>query len=218
EADAAGHSVLRAPLPAFARDGPSALAGEKLMLATICSSGGSALLHGEERAVLTEAYYVRHHTLSDEGLDAARGYLDFVVRYGDLLYDPSAVDVTGSHFGGENLEVVVEAPVPVSANADAGALWCRVVRTDDCLVVHLIDLSGQDDEEWATPKRRQAPLTQVRVSVLRRARHAAEMLACSPEQQPALTTLPVVSTDRYDTVEVPPFTMWSLLQVREAPE
>src|SRR5262249_9367833 len=109
-------AVLAAYLPAFTGDEPSALAGEKLMLATICSSGGSALLHGEERAVLTEAYYVRHHTLSDEGLDAARGYLDFVVRYGDLLYDPSAVDVTGSHFGGENLEVVVEAPVPVSAN------------------------------------------------------------------------------------------------------
>src|SRR5262249_26845530 len=122
------------------------------------------------------------------------------------------------HFGGENLEVVVEAPVPVSANADAGALWCRVVRTDDCLVVHLIDLSGQDDEEWATPKRRQAPLTQVRVSVLRRPRHPAGRLRCSPVPQRALTPCAVVPTDRYDRSEAPPFPMGSLLQVREAPE
>src|SRR5581483_6885464 len=101
-------------LPAFSDDEASALAGAKLLQATICSSGGSALLHGEERAVLTDPYYVRHETLSDEALRTVRGYVDFVVRYGDLLYDPAAVDVTGSHFGGENVEVLVEAPVPVS--------------------------------------------------------------------------------------------------------
>ena len=210
--------VLAVYLAPFTGDEQAALAGEKLVLATICSSGGSGLLHGEERAVLTEAYYVRHRTLSDNGLDAVRRYLDFVVRYGDVLYDPTAVDVTCSHFGGENLEVVVEAPVPVSADADAGALWCRVVRMRGCLAVHLIDLSSQDDDEWATPKLASAPLGGVRVSVLRRARIAAQILACSPDEGPALTALSVTSTDRYDTVEVPPFTVWSLLQVREASE
>ena len=203
--------VLAAYLPAYTEDEAGALAGEKLQLATVFSSGATALLHGEERAVLSDPYYVRHVELSDDAGDAARRYFDFAVRYGDLLF--GGEDVTGSHFGGENVEVRVEAPVSVTAAPEAGALWCRVVRAAGSLVIHLIDLSGQSDDAWATPKRAPQPLAGVRVSVLRR---GGGMLAASPEEQPTLTPLSVEQSELYDTVDVPPFTAWSLLQVREA--
>jgi dextranase len=205
--------VLAAYLPAYDADEAAALAAEKLQLATVFSSGATALLHGEEGAVLSDPYYVRHVTLSAAARDEARRYFDFAVRYGDLLFDPDAVDVTGSHTGGENAEVKVAAPVPVSAAPEAGAVWCRVVRAGGGLIVHLIDLSAQADDLWATPKQPPAPLVGVRVSVLRR---DAAFLAASPEDRPALTELDVERSGSYDTVEVPPFTAWSLLQVREA--
>jgi dextranase len=205
--------VLAAYLPAFAEDEATALAGEKLQLATVFSSGGTLILHGEEGAVLTDPYYVRHAVLSDEARDEARRYFDFAVRYGDLLFDRAAVDVTGSHAGGENEEVLVEASVPVSFAPEAGALWCRVIRIEGGLVIHLVDLSAQADDLWAAPKRPSGVLSGVRVSVLRR---GGAILAASPEQRPALTALPVEHSERYDTVEVPPFSTWSVLHVREA--
>lgn len=210
--------VLAAYLPAYSEDARGALVGETLQLATVFSSGATALLHGEEGAVLTDPYYVRHHALDAAARDLARRYFDFAVRYGDLLFDPGAVDVTRSYFAGENEEVRVEAPVVVSADAVAGALWCRVVRVASGLVIHLIDLSRQTDDEWASPKRSATSLAGVRVSVLRQAHEPAEILGASPEGAAALRALRVETTDRYDTVEVPPFVTWSLIHVREASE
>ncbi len=52
--------VLAAYLSAYQGDEVAALQAEKLQLATVFSHGGTVLLHGEESAVLTEAYYVKH--------------------------------------------------------------------------------------------------------------------------------------------------------------
>jgi dextranase len=209
--------VLAAYLSCYEDDERRALQAEKLQLATVFSSGGTVLLHGEENAVLTDPYYVRHASISAETQDDARRYFDFLVRYGDLLLDPDAVDVTGSHLGGENQEVRIEAPVRVAVEPEPGALWARVIRAGGGLLVHLIDLSGQDDDRWDAPKLPAEPLRGVRVSILRRNSTAPAVLAADPETRPALTPLAVETAERYDVVEVPPFSTWSLLQVREAP-
>ena len=208
--------VLAAYLPAYTGAEAGAVAGEALQLATVFSSGGTVLLHGEESAVLTEAYYVRHHAVSADARNLLRRYFDFAVRYGDLLFN--ATDVTGSHVGGDNEEVRIEGPAPVSTDAAPGALWCRVMRTADGLVVHLIDLTQQEDDLWAGPKRIAPPLAGVRVSILRRGQAPATVHAASPQESPAFAPLQVETSARYDTVEVPSFTTWSLLQVREASE
>src|SRR4029077_824632 len=117
-----------------------------LQLATVFSHGGTTLLHGEEHGALTEAYYVRHKELGPASEDAARRYYDFAVRYGDLLFDRDAVDVTRTHLGGVNEEVTIEAPVPVATDCAPGVLWARAVRTSRGLFVSLIDLSAQEDD------------------------------------------------------------------------
>ena len=85
-------------------------------------------------------------------------------------------------------------------------------------VVHLIDLTQQEDDLWAGPKRIAPPLAGVRVSILRRGQAPATVHAASPQESPAFAPLQVETSARYDTVEVPSFTTWSLLQVREASE
>jgi dextranase len=206
--------ILAAYLEPYARDEETAKAAECLLLATVFSHGGSALLHGEERAVLTNAYYVRHAEVSDDTVDTVRRYVDFAVRYGDLLYDPAAVDVTRTHLGGENGEVVVEAPVPVATDCLAGALWARAVRCSRGLLVSLIDLSAQTEVAWNAPKQPGEAVAGIRVALERTA--DATILFASPESSPALRTLTPTREGRYDIVIVPPFSTWGLLWVRDA--
>ena len=210
--------ILAAYLSAYTGDEAAALQAEKLQLATVFSHGGTVLLHGEEDAVLTEAYYVTHKRISAAAQDAARRYFDFAVRYGDLLYDAETVDLTRTHLGGDNEEVRIEAPVPVSTDPEPGTLWGRVLRTSRGLLVSLIDLSAQGDDRWDAPKNPARPLADVRVSILRGGTTAPAVHAADPERQPALVRIEVETSERYDTVSLPTFSTWSLVLVREETE
>lgn len=210
--------ILAAYLSSYYGDEAAALQAEKLQLATVFSHGGTVLLHGEENSALTEAYYVTHKDLSAETQDAARRYFDFAVRYGDLLYDPQAADVTRTHLGGVNEEVRIEAPVAVGTDAEPGVLWTRAVRTGEGLLISLIDLSAQENDLWDAPKQPARALAGVRVSVLRRSPAAPELLFADPDQAPGLTPLEPETSERYDTVTLPPFGTWGLLLVRDGSE
>ena len=207
--------ILAAYLAPYAGDHETASAAERLLLATVFSHGGSVLLHGEDRAVLTEAYYVRHAELTDATLDVTRRYYDFAVRYGDLLFDPGAVDITRTHVAGENREIRVEAPVPAATDCMPGVLWVRVIRCSHGLLVSLIDLSGQTDIVWSAPKRPGGWLDGVRVALERTA--PASVFFASPESSPALQLLTPERDGRHDIVAVPPFSTWALIWVREDP-
>jgi dextranase len=206
--------ILAAYLSVYADgDEPAAVAAQRFVLAAALTQGATVLLHGEERAVLTEAYYVLHHELGDDAYDATRRYCDFGVRYGDLLFDRSAVDVTTTHVGGVNEELKIEATVPVSYESRAGALWARVVRTDSGLLVSLVDLSAQDDDRWDAPKRPTEPLGGVRLAVERRFGAPSRFLFASPDEQPAMLALDGSSDGRYDTVELPTFSTWAIVWI-----
>jgi dextranase len=204
--------VLAAYFSAYKGDEAAALQAEKLQLATVFSHGGTVLLHGEEAAVLTEAYYVTHKEIAPETQDAARRYFDLAVRYGDLLF--GADDVTRTHLGGENEEVRVDAPVTVATDAIAGTLWGRVLRVPDGLLVSLIDLSTQTDETWDAPKAVSVPLAGVRVSILRRGRETPCFAIASPDA-PQLVALESERSERYDTVTLPAFDTWALVLIRD---
>jgi dextranase len=208
--------ILATYLAPYTGDQETASAAERLLLATVFSHGGSVLLHGEERAVLTEAYYVRHAELTDAAVEVARRYFDFAVRYGDLLFDADATDVTRTHLTGENQEVRVEAPVPVATDCLPGVLWARVVRCSRGLLVSLIDLSGQSDARWNAPKRPARVLEGVRVAIERTS--PTSILFASPEDSPALQRLEPERDGRHDVVTVPSFSTWALIWIRDEPD
>ena len=206
--------ILAAYLSVYAHAGDeaAACAAQCLQLATAFSHGATVLLHGEECAVLTEAYYVRHRELNAESEAATRRYYDFAVRYGDLLFDRRAVDVTTTHVGGVNEEVKVTSPVPISHESRAGSLWVRAVRVSAGLLFSLIDLSAQPDDLWDAPKRPGQQLAGVRLSV-ERSSGRPRFLFASPDDQPALLELEGEFDGRYDTVLLPAFSTWGLLWV-----
>lgn len=206
--------ILAAYLSVYATsdDEAAACAAQCLQLATAFSHGATVLLHGEERAVLSEAYYVRHRELGSESEAATRRYYDFAVRYGDLLFDRRAVDVTTTHLGGVNEELKIDAPAPVSHESRAGSVWARAIRLPDGLLVSLIDLSSQPDDLWDAPKRPPQPLAGVRLSLERWADPPRFLFAC-PNEQPALCSLEGSYDGRYDSVELPPFSTWALVWI-----
>ena len=207
--------ILAAYLSAYQGEEAAALQAEKLQLATVFSHGGTVLLHGEESAVLTEAYYVTHKEIAPATQDAARRYFDLAVRYGDLLF--AADDVTRTHLGGDNEEVRIEAPVPVATDAEAGTLWGRVLRVPQGLLVSLIDLSAQADDTWDAPKVPSTLLDGVRVSILRRGEAPPSAAIASPDA-PQLAALEPERGERYDTVVLPAFDTWALVLIRDGAE
>src|SRR5690606_3168839 len=108
------------------------------VMATAFSHGASHLLLGEDGHALTDPYYPRNHELAEGSVDFFAAWYDFAVRYGDLLFDPAARDVTESFTGGINEDVVLTGAA-FSTKADAGAVWTHVVRTPLGLVIHLIN-------------------------------------------------------------------------------
>jgi dextranase len=208
--------ILAAYLSSYNLDEAAANAAERLLLATVWSHGGGALLHGEEDAALTEAYYVHHKRLSPASLAATRRSYDFAVRYGDLLFDPTAVDVTRTVLGGVNLEVRVEAPVPVATDAEPGTLWVRAIRSDHGLLLSLIDLSAQSEDRWDAGKQPSFPLAGLRLAVERVRSEPPDILFADPDASPGLAALPSTLEGRHDIVELPPFRTWALVLVRES--
>lgn len=210
--------ILAAYLSVYATaDEAAARAAQSLQLATAFSHGGSVLVHGEEQAALTEAYYVNHKQLAAESQEAARRYYDFAVRYGDLLFDHRSVDVTRTILGGVNEELRLEAPVEHRPEARAGTLWARAVRLPGGLLLSLIDLSQQDDDRWDSPKRPFRPLEGVRLSLERVGDEASRFLFADPDDRPRLAALEPAFDGRYDTVTLPPFRTWAVVWLPDEP-
>jgi dextranase len=184
----------------------------RFMLATVLSRGGTCLLHGEESGLLVDPYYVRHHAMTASTAAGARSYADFSVRYGELLFADS-VDVTQTHWGGINEELVVRSAVPVSAHATAGSLWVHAVECELGLVVHLIDLSSQVETAWDAPKHPVAASPPIKLGIARVA-SARSFHVASPETSPALLRLESEFDGRYDIVDIPPFAHWAMIWAR----
>lgn len=148
--------ILSAYLSCYGEDESRANNAAALVMATAFSHGASHLLLGETRNVLTDPYYPTNHELRVESLEHFARWYDFAVRYGDLLFDPDAQDVTESFTGGINEDIVfgrtVAEGVDFSTKAVAGSVWTRIVRTPLGFVIHLINLVGQIETGWDSGK------------------------------------------------------------------
>lgn len=145
--------ILSAYLSCYSIDEDRATNAAQLLMATAFSHGATHLLLGEHNSVLTGPYYPDNHVLAEQSLESFVPWYDFAVRYGDLLYGPSIIDVTETFTGGINGDIVVEGvDIRTSTKAEAGCLWTRVSRTPHGIVVHLINLTDQVDTVWDAGK------------------------------------------------------------------
>ncbi len=145
--------VVAAYLSVYARaPRPLADATARLTMATLFSHGATHLLAGEDGRLLVDPYYVRNHPAEPKTLDLLARWADFLVAHDELLMDPRAVDVTAAYAGDYNDHLDVSyAAAPVSGHARAGVVWRRIVAIGPWLVVHLVNLVGQESCAWDAP-------------------------------------------------------------------
>ncbi len=201
--------VVLAAYPSAYREGDEpALAALRLELATVFAHGAGCLLFGEADAILVDPYYVRHAHLDERGRQVAKAYMDFVVRYGDLLFGADAVDVTRTHAGGINEEIRIEGPT-VSADGVAGTIWPRIRETRGRRIVSLVDLTAQRDVVWDAAKSPLGPCSGVTIGFERV--DESRYFFASPEGAARAEELVPTRERWHDVVEVPPFTAWALV-------
>lgn len=157
---AGGKPVVLAAYQQVYADAPARVSdlATVLTMATLLSHGATQLLAGEEGRLLVDPYYVNNHPAEPGTLDLLARWYDFAVEHDALLLDPAIVDVTASYVGAYNddLDVAFDG-VEITERPAAGALWRRVTRAGDALVVHLINLVGQDDTVWDAPRNEPIP-------------------------------------------------------------
>jgi dextranase len=129
--------------------------------AVIQASGGSQLVFGETNSVLCDSYYVNYAKLREEFIPKVRSYCDFTVRYGKLIYDRNAMDISMTAANGINEDIVFTSPkdskVLFSSNGSEGKIWTIIREAKNSLTIHMINLIAVNDQ-WNEPKVMQ-PLT-----------------------------------------------------------
>lgn len=124
-----------------------------LTMATLYSHGGTQLLAGETDRLLCDPYYVRNHKMEPSTQSLLKRWYDFLVAHDELLMAPAIAEVTHSYAGPYNGEMdVTFAAAETSVTAEPGRVWRRITRVGDQLVIHLINLRGQDDTLWDAPR------------------------------------------------------------------
>ncbi|GAB3173304.1 hypothetical protein GCM10027059_44070 [Myceligenerans halotolerans] len=186
----------------------------RLTMATLFSHGATQLLAGEHGNLLVDPYYVRNHEAEAGTLDVLARWYDFLVEHDALLLDPDIVEVTASYTGDYNDDLDVRfTRVGVTGNAEAGAVWRRVTRTPEGLVVHLINLAGQPDTLWDAP--REAPGVvgegQLRFRYVRG--RTPRVRVADPDGSARLLDLDVRLDGDHAVATLPPLTIWQVINV-----
>jgi dextranase len=200
--------ALAAYLSAFRGGDDGALAALRLELASVFAHGAGCLLFGEADAILVDPYYANHAHLDEEGRRVAKAYLDFAVRYGDLLFAADTADLSRTHAGGINEEVRVGGAA-VSADCLPGTVWSRITEARDRRIVSLVDLTAQNEVVWDAPKRWLETCSGLSIAFERTAE--SRYFFASPEGAPRALELPAKRERWHDVVEVPAFTAWALV-------
>ena len=161
----ANKPVVLAAYPApFRLDTPErALNAQLVLMSAIAAHGATQLWFGEENAALTQGYYADYTRLSPEQERLLRAYDDFFVRYEELLFDNTLLDVSMTHCGWDNEEYACD--VPYSVTGDGGKLWLILREQGNRKLITLINLAGDDSSLWNVGRNAPEPIEDITLQV-----------------------------------------------------
>ncbi|GGM83541.1 glycoside hydrolase family 66 protein [Dactylosporangium sucinum] len=185
----------------------------RFTMATAFSHGATQLLAGESGSVLVDPYYVRNHRVLPSTSDLLQRWYDLLVAAGDVLLAPGIHDITRSVAGAYNDEIDVIGPdgVTISHEARPGTVWRRVVDTPQGIVMHLINLTGQEETGWDTPKAAPPPVTGLRLRMRRCVPQLPAIRVADPDRGPAFAAVPAVADGEHVEAELPPLDVWEIV-------
>ncbi len=193
-------------------------ASTALTMATLFSHGATQLLAGEADRILVDPYYVRNHVAGESTNALLKRWYDFLVEHDELLADPAASDVTTALAGAYNDACDVAYPeAQVSGDARPGRVWRRIVELPDRLVVHLINLTGQDDTAWDAPRNPIVPVAGGELRFRRVGDVRPRVAVADPDGDGYLRDLQVVIDGDHARVQLPDLRVWQVVSVELTP-
>jgi dextranase len=183
-------------------------------MAALFSHGVTHLLCGEADRILVDPYYVRNHVVESSTAALLHRWYDFAVAHGELLFDPAAVDVTGSFAGAYNDDLDVSyADTELDHLARPGAVWRRVVRLGDRYVLHLVNLTGQTDTLWDAGRQEPADPGPARLRIRRMGSELPRVRYADPDAQARLIEVELVVEGDYVLATLPSPRLWQLVLI-----
>ena len=157
--------VVIAAYPApFRLDTPErALNAQLVLMSTVAAHGATQLWFGEENAAITQGYYADYTRLTAEQEQQLRSYDDFIVRYEELLFDDSLLDVSMTHTGWDNEEYLCS--IPYSVTGEGGKLWLILREQGNRKLITLINLAGDDSALWNAGRNAPTPITDITLCI-----------------------------------------------------
>jgi len=191
----------------------------RLTMAALASHGATQLLAGEADRILVDPYYVRNHVVEPSTAELLRRWYDFLVEHDELLLDPAIADVTAAYAGDYNGDLDVSyVDAAVSEEATAGKVWRRITAAGGRLVVHLVNLVGQDDTLWDAARHPfgDPGAGSLRVRTVRG--RVPRVRVADPDAAGHLVDVPLRADGDHVVAELPPLAAWQLVLVELDPE
>lgn len=132
--------------PVWGGERGAALRTTVLTEAIVTSLGAGVLMWGDDFGVLCHPYYVEHEELREDEVDVVLRWHRFALRCRDLFR--SGVDTSWYELEDENASVAVTWSGATNPEPNGGAVFARVRRREDTVVVGVIDLSGAPEGSW----------------------------------------------------------------------
>jgi dextranase len=202
----------------------------RFTMAALFSHGASHLLCGEADRILVDPYYVRNHEIAPSTAELLHRYYDFAVAHAELLFDPAIVEVTSSFAADYNDDLDVAYPdagdgMPaVEQLATAGTIWRRITQLPDGrYVVHLINLTGQQDTHWDAARRQPAATGVGSLRIRRMGTDLPRVRCASPDREAGpggrlrLVDVPLTADGDYAVGTLPDVHIWQLLLIEPFP-
>lgn len=192
--------------------------------AVILASGGTQLVFGETNGILCDSYYVNYATLREDFLSKVRAYCDFTVRYGKLLFDTDAMDISMTAANGINEDILLSVPahphILFSSCGEPGKVWSIIKETGRYTIIQLINLTNIN-EYWNQPKYEQPEeIHGIKMDILMDARIEGIYYAspdCSIAANKIDFTLVEKENGQHVLFEVPLLNVWDLIWIETCP-
>jgi len=184
--------------------------------AVINASGGTQLVFGERHGILQDSYYANYAVARDAFQSKIQLYADFLVRYADLLYKDSGMDISMTATSGINEDIqFISKEVSFSPNGKEHTVWTIVRELENRITIQLLNLSN-NDSLWNQPKNKNVVIQDIQI-VVNLDRNIQGIYCATPDHSLKAIKLDYTSEStnrgkRY-TMKVPSLLNWNIVWI-----
>lgn len=211
--------ILAAYLPQFKEGGgEQAYNSLALLTAIITVAGATHLVNGQNRGILTEAYYSHYFTADQQHSRRIVSYYDYITYLSGLWADrhlrlvPLAVGRKGGRTLIASINELSDMPEP-------GRLWIRARQSSNLVFINFVNLTGSHDPKWTHGQEIQE--TKPFTLKVRTDKPIKSVTYSTPDGEKGIEVKQLPSTPikqgeaLYVSIQIPSIRIWGTLLIRK---